>query len=124
MFAAVFVAEIEDVGWFSTADKLYCWAGLTPRHRESDITVHRGRITKMTCGRCSTSGPAGCNGVVVPHAVCCRALRCPSGLSAPPELRTAPEPGNLKTLRETSGGGSARADPPPGGLGVARLLDQ
>lgn len=23
------------------------WAGLTPRHRESDTTVHRGRITKQ-----------------------------------------------------------------------------
>ncbi len=26
------------------------WAGLTPRHHESDTTVHRGRITKMECG--------------------------------------------------------------------------
>ena len=26
------------------------WAGLTPRHRESDTTVHRGPITKMGCG--------------------------------------------------------------------------
>ena len=23
------------------------WAGLTPKHRESDTTVHRGRITKQ-----------------------------------------------------------------------------
>nr|WP_243407651.1 IS110 family transposase [Frankia canadensis] len=23
------------------------WAGLTPRHRESDTTVHRGHITKQ-----------------------------------------------------------------------------
>ena len=26
------------------------WAGLTPKHHESDTTVHRGRITKMGCG--------------------------------------------------------------------------
>ena len=47
MFAAVFVAEIGDVARFATADKLTCWAGLTPRHRESDTTVHRGRVTKQ-----------------------------------------------------------------------------
>jgi transposase len=47
VFAAVFVAEIGDVGRFATADKLTCWAGLTPRHRESDTTVHRGRVTKQ-----------------------------------------------------------------------------
>jgi transposase len=47
VFAAVFVAEIGDVGRFATADKLTCWAGLTPRHRESDTRVHRGRVTKQ-----------------------------------------------------------------------------
>jgi transposase len=47
VFAAVFVAEIGDVARFSSADKLTCWAGLTPRHRESDTTVHRGRVTKQ-----------------------------------------------------------------------------
>ncbi|MFL6127558.1 MAG: IS110 family transposase [Mycobacteriales bacterium] len=45
--AAVFVAEIGDVTRFPTAAKLTCWAGLTPRHRESDTHVHRGRITKQ-----------------------------------------------------------------------------
>jgi transposase len=49
-FAAVFVAEIGDVTRFSRPEKLCCWAGLTPRHRESDTTVHRGPITKMGCG--------------------------------------------------------------------------
>jgi transposase len=44
---AVFVAEIGDVGRFPAAQKLTCWAGLTPRHRESDTHVHRGRITKQ-----------------------------------------------------------------------------
>jgi len=45
--AAIFVAEIGDVSRFATPDKLCCWAGLTPRHRESDTKVSRGAITKM-----------------------------------------------------------------------------
>jgi transposase len=44
--AAVFVAEIGDIGRFPTAGALCCWAGLTPRHYESDKTVHRGHISK------------------------------------------------------------------------------
>jgi len=47
VFAAIFVAEIGDVSRFSSPDKLCSWAGLTPKHRESDIKVVRGRITKM-----------------------------------------------------------------------------
>ena len=47
VFAAIFVAEIGDVGRFSSAEKLCSWAGLTPKHRESDVKVVRGRITKM-----------------------------------------------------------------------------
>lgn len=47
VLAAVFVAEIGDVTRFASADKLCCWAGLTPRHRESDAAVHRGSITKQ-----------------------------------------------------------------------------
>jgi len=46
-FAAVLVAEIGDVTRFSRPEKLCCWAGLTPRHRESDTSVHRGPITKQ-----------------------------------------------------------------------------
>jgi transposase len=45
--AAIFVAEIGDVSRFSTAEALCSWAGLTPRHRESDRKVRRGRITKQ-----------------------------------------------------------------------------
>ena len=47
ILAAVFVAEIGDVGRFPGPTQLTSWAGLTPRHRESDTTVHRGRITKQ-----------------------------------------------------------------------------
>ncbi len=47
IFAAIFVAEIGDIHRFSGPEKLCSWAGLTPRHRESDATVHRGSITKQ-----------------------------------------------------------------------------
>jgi transposase len=45
--AAIFVAEIGDIGRFAGPSQLCSWAGLTPRHRESDTTVVRGRITKQ-----------------------------------------------------------------------------
>jgi transposase len=45
--AAIFVAEIGDVTRFAGPTQLSSWAGLTPRHRESDTVVHRGPITKQ-----------------------------------------------------------------------------
>ena len=47
VLAAIFVAEIGDVHRFTSAAHLASWAGLTPRHRESDTVVHRGPITKQ-----------------------------------------------------------------------------
>jgi transposase len=47
VLAAVFVAEIGDVTRFGGPAQLCSWAGMTPRHRESDTKVHRGRITKQ-----------------------------------------------------------------------------
>ncbi len=47
IFAAVFVAEIGDVTRFDSPKALCSWAGLTPKHKESDLHVHRGRITKQ-----------------------------------------------------------------------------
>jgi transposase len=47
VLAAVFVAEIGDVHRFARPEQLCSWAGLTPRHRESDTVVRRGRITKQ-----------------------------------------------------------------------------
>lgn len=46
-FAAVFTAEIGDVHRFARPPKLCSWAGLTPKHHESDATIHRGHITKQ-----------------------------------------------------------------------------
>jgi transposase len=51
--AAIFVAEIGDVTRFRSAEALCSWAGLAPRHRESDTKVVRGSITKMAPGSCA-----------------------------------------------------------------------
>src|SRR5215472_13952323 len=47
VLAAVIVAETGDVTRFRTAAQLCCWAGLTPRHYESDLKVARGHVTKQ-----------------------------------------------------------------------------
>lgn len=43
----MFVAEIGEVHRFPGPGQLASWAGLTPKHSESDTTVHWGRITKQ-----------------------------------------------------------------------------
>jgi transposase len=45
--AAILVAEIGDVSRFRSPAALCSWAGLTPRHRESDTKTVRGPITKQ-----------------------------------------------------------------------------
>jgi len=45
--AAIFVAEIGDVSRFPNPQALCSWAGMTPKHRESDVKVRRGKITKQ-----------------------------------------------------------------------------
>lgn len=47
VLGAVLVAEIGNVHRFASPAQLASWAGLTPRHHESDTTVHRGHITKQ-----------------------------------------------------------------------------
>ncbi len=47
ILASVFVAEIGDIERFKSARHLCRWAGLTPTHHESDVTVRRGHITKQ-----------------------------------------------------------------------------
>jgi transposase len=46
VLGAVLVAEIGDVTRFTRPTQLSSWAGLTPKHHESDTHVHRGHITK------------------------------------------------------------------------------
>ena len=47
VLAAVIVAEIGDIARFRRPEKLCCWAGLTPKHYESDTKIVRGAITKQ-----------------------------------------------------------------------------
>ena len=47
VLAAVIIAGIGDVTRFKNAGQLCSWAGLTPRHRESDVKVTRGHVTKQ-----------------------------------------------------------------------------
>jgi transposase len=47
VLGTVFVAEIGDPHRFAGPEQLCSWAGLTPRHHESDSKVRRGRITKQ-----------------------------------------------------------------------------
>jgi transposase len=47
ILGAIFVVEIGDVTRFDGPTRLASWAGLTPKHHESDTTVHRGPITKQ-----------------------------------------------------------------------------
>jgi transposase len=50
VLASIFCAELVDVTRFASAKRVCSRAGLTPRHRESDTTVHRGPITKQGSG--------------------------------------------------------------------------
>src|SRR4051794_37333140 len=59
VLAAVFLAEIADVTRFAGPEQLTSWAGLTPRHRESDLQVHRGRITQAGQPRSALGGDRG-----------------------------------------------------------------
>jgi transposase len=47
VLGAVIVAEIGDIRRFPGPGELCSWAGLTPRHRESDLKVSRGHVTKQ-----------------------------------------------------------------------------
>jgi transposase len=47
LLAAVFVAEIGDVTRFPSPDRLASWAGMTPKHRQSDTKVQRLGISKQ-----------------------------------------------------------------------------
>ena len=45
--AMTLVSEIGDISRFPDARKLCAWAGLTPKVRNSDLTVHHGELTKQ-----------------------------------------------------------------------------
>jgi transposase IS116/IS110/IS902 family protein len=82
ILAAVFVAEIGDITHFGAPEQLTSWAGLTPKHHESDTTVHRGRITATT--RCRTWV------IKYSHQLPDPGYRAASRVRPPDELRPAP----------------------------------
>ena len=47
VLGAVIVAEIGDITRFAKPGQLCSWAGLTPRHHESDTRVIRGHVSKQ-----------------------------------------------------------------------------
>src|SRR6266487_1028786 len=47
VLGAVICAEIGDITRFGKPGQLCSWAGLTPRHRESDLKVTRGHVSKQ-----------------------------------------------------------------------------
>jgi len=47
VLGAVIAAEIGDITRFRTPGQLASWAGLTPRHHESDTKVIRGHVSKQ-----------------------------------------------------------------------------
>ena len=47
VLGAVIIAEIGDVTRFRKPGQLCSWAGLTPRHHESDLKVIRGHVSKQ-----------------------------------------------------------------------------
>jgi transposase len=47
VLGAVIVAEIGDIRRFRRPEQLCSWAGLTPRHRESDTKISRGHVTRQ-----------------------------------------------------------------------------
>jgi transposase len=66
VLASVFVAEIGGVERIGGPSQLASWSGLTPKHRESDTTLHRGPNTKQGsrlvrwAARSSRSSTTGC----------------------------------------------------------------
>jgi transposase len=54
ILAAIFVTEIGDVGRFPNPEALCSWAGLTPKHRESDTKAHEGGLRNRA--RCWCDG--------------------------------------------------------------------
>jgi len=59
VLAAVIIAEIGDVHRFRSAAQLCSWAGLTPRHRESDVKVTRGHVTEQGIAEAALGGHRG-----------------------------------------------------------------
>jgi len=92
ILGSVFVAEIGDVSRFPGPAQLASWAGLTPKHHESDTTAHRGRITNKAAGWSAGPRWRRCNAPrrAAGSKRCISALKPDAAATSPP----SPLPGN------------------------------
>jgi transposase len=96
VLAAVFVAEIGDVTRFANARKLCSWAGLTPRHRESDSHVARGRISKQGSRLLRWAAIEAVSGAVRDSKIA--SVKTRVGVAAVATSAVSPPPAQLLTL--------------------------
>jgi transposase len=83
VLAAVFVAEIGDVSRLPNAAALCCWAGITPRHYESDKTVRRGHIPKEGSTLVRWAAVEPCNATANPRSGRCARRSSPAAAGTP-----------------------------------------
>jgi Transposase IS116/IS110/IS902 family len=151
VLGAVTVAEIGDVSRFPGPGQLCSWAGLTPRHRESDVKVARGYITKQgspvlrwamveaagtsrpparpassrTPSSTAAAGRPGTSPRSRRPASCSPAscARCATGRSGPwpPSAARSPRPG--EQARNRAARNRLQVWPPPPGGAAAALID-
>ena len=115
--AAIFVTEIGDVTRFRSAEALCSWAGLAPRHRESDTKVVRG-------GDHQDGQPPGALGRTRSHRPLPRRVlapaRLPSHRRAPRQeqspRRRRPQGAHARLLRPARRRDPQPARRPPGGV--------
>ena len=103
VLAAVFVAEIGDVARFPTAGGLCCWAGLTPRHYESDKTVPPTACTAVTSAKQATPSCAGprsrrSNARPNPRSRPCATASWAAAARPPATSRRSPRDGQARCL--------------------------
>ena len=115
VLAAVVIAEIGDVSRFPGPGQLCSWAGLTPRHRESDVKVARGHITKQ-----GSPGPAVGHGGGDPAPARRQPAPRAQGLHHRPprprgkehrQGRGGPQAAHLRLLRDARRGGQVPGPP-------------
>jgi transposase len=108
VLAAAFVAEIGDVARFPTAGALCCWAGLTPRHYESDKTSAK-KETRLCAGRRLRRSSDRPNPRSKPSA----SGSSPAAARTPATSRRSPRPGGCSRPSTTCCATAGPAASPP-----------
>ena len=113
ILGAVFVAEIGDVHRFPGAEQLTCWAGLTPKHHESDNTCTAAGSPNKVPGWCA--GPRSSRCRSCPKPVASARSGTGSGIGAAPQHRGGrrrPPATRIRLLRPARPPGPRTAAPP------------